>query len=126
MSARTVLVVDDDDSIRLVAEVALESVAGWKVLTAEGGAVGLELAAAHQPDVILLDVMMPGMDGPTTCRHLSEDPVTRDIPVILVTAKVQYRDREAWEDLPIAGVIPKPFDPMTLSADVSACSAGPT
>ena len=120
MSARTALVVDDDDSIRLVAEVALESVAGWKVLTAEGGAVALELAAAHRPDVILLDVMMPGMDGPTTCRHLSRDPITRDIPVILVTAKVQYRDREAWEDLPIVGVIPKPFDPMSLSAEVSA------
>ena len=75
--------------------------------------------------MILLDVMMPGMDGPTTCRHLSQDPRTRDIPVILVTAKVQYRDRQALENLTIAGVIPKPFDPMRLSAEVSAMLGWP-
>ena len=119
MSARRVLVVDDDDSIRMVAEMALETVAGWTVLTADGGLVALDIAARELPEAILLDVMMPGVDGPTTFRRLQADPVTRDIPVILVTAKIGVGDRNLWPELAVAGVIPKPFDPMTLGADVS-------
>ena len=116
--SRTVLVVDDDDAIRMVAEVALEAVGGLGVLSAASGPEGLELAAEEHPDVVLLDVMMPGMDGITTFCLLRENPVTADIPVILVTAKVQVDDRLPWEGLAIAGVIPKPFDPMTLARDV--------
>lgn len=119
MSSRRVLVVDDDESIRVVAEVALESVAGWQVRTADGGVTGLALAAEHRPDVILLDVMMPGLDGLATFRLLQEDPVTREIPVVLVTAKVAHGDRADWDGLAIAGVIPKPFDPMTLGRQVA-------
>jgi CheY-like chemotaxis protein len=119
MAVRTVLVVDDDDSIREIAEIALELVGGWQVLTAGGGVAALELSREHHPDVVLLDVMMPDMDGLTTFRHMQSDEAIRDIPVILVTAKVQVGDRQMWDELAISGVISKPFDPMTLAADVS-------
>ena len=119
MAVRTALVVDDDDLIREVVQVALETVAGWHVLTADGGAAALEQAAAHQPDVILLDVMMPEMDGITTFRRLQEGASTRHIPVVLVTAKAQGERGAVWEGLAIAGVIAKPFDPMTLAAQVA-------
>jgi CheY-like chemotaxis protein len=72
------------------------------------------------PEAILLDVMMPGMDGPTTVERLREDPATATIPVILLTAKVQPSELRAWERLDLAGVIAKPFDPMTLASKVAA------
>ncbi len=121
----TVLVVDDDDAIREITQVALELVAGWTVLIAGGGAEALTQAAEHHPDAVLLDLMMPDMDGLTTFRHLQADPATRDVPVILVTAKAQVGDRQAWDGLPVAGVIAKPFDPMTLAADVAALLGWP-
>jgi CheY-like chemotaxis protein len=114
-----VLVVDDDESIRLVAEVALESVGGWQVLTADGGRAGLAMAAEHLPEVILLDVMMPGLDGLATFRLLRENPVTREIPVVLVTAKLRHGEHPDWEGLAVAGVIAKPFDPMNLAEQVA-------
>ena len=122
----TVLVVDDDDAIREITQVALELVASWEVLTAGGGHEALALAGEHRPDAVLLDLMMPDMDGLTTFRHLQADPATRDIPVILVTAKAQVGDRQAWDGLPVAGVISKPFDPMSLAADVAALLGWPT
>jgi CheY-like chemotaxis protein len=121
----TVLVVDDDDDIRELTRVALELVADWGVLTAAGGAEALELAARHRPDAVLLDLMMPGMDGLTTFRHLRADPATGDIPVILVTAKARVGERQAWDELEIAGVISKPFDPIALAAYVSALLGWP-
>jgi CheY-like chemotaxis protein len=121
----TVLVVDDDDDIRELTRVALELVADWGVITAGGGAEALELAARHRPDAVLLDLMMPGMDGLTTFGHLRADPATGAIPVILVTAKARVGERQAWDELEIAGVISKPFDPITLAADVSALLGWP-
>lgn len=118
MAVRRVLVVDDDDSIREIAELAINLVGGLDVLSADGGVRALELAREHHPDAVLLDVMMPDMDGLTTFRHLQADEATRDIPVILVTAKVQVGDRQMWDGLAISGVISKPFDPMTLASDV--------
>jgi CheY-like chemotaxis protein len=115
----TVLIVDDDDSIREITQLALEMVGGWTVISANGGAKALELAHEHHPDAVLLDVMMPDMDGPTTFRHLQADERTRGIPVVLLTAKVQVGDRQVWDDLDVVGVIPKPFDPMTLATQVS-------
>ena len=115
---RTVLVVDDDDSIREVAAMCLELVGGWRVLTAHHGAEGLQRVRAELPDAVLLDVMMPEMDGITTFAKIREDPATARIPVILLTAKVKVGDRQEWEGLAVAGVISKPFDPMTLSEQV--------
>ena len=119
MNVPTVLVVDDDDSVREVTGMSLELVAGWKVLQADGGGAALELARSHHPDAVLLDVMMPEMDGPTTLRHLRADPATRDIPVVLLTAKVMAGEREEWAELAVHGVIAKPFDPMQLHLDVA-------
>jgi CheY-like chemotaxis protein len=118
MTRGTVLVVDDDDDIREITQLAIELGGQWSVLTAGNGPAALDLAREHRPLVILLDVMMPGMDGPTTFRRLREDPATEDIPVILLTAKVQVGHRQVWDDLDVAGVIAKPFDPTTLAAEV--------
>lgn len=119
MSVPTVLIVDDDESTRDITQLSLEVVAGWHVLTADGGLAGLELARTHHPDAVLLDMMMPDMDGLTTFGHLQADQATHDIPVILFTAKVQVGDRQLWDDYAIKGVIAKPFDPMTLADQVA-------
>jgi CheY-like chemotaxis protein len=118
VTARTVLVVDDDDSIREIAEIALELVGGLQVLTASGGVEALELTRKHLPDAVLMDVMMPDMDGLTTFRHMQAEEAIRHVPVILVTAKVQVGERQVWDGLAISGVISKPFDPMTLATQV--------
>lgn len=118
-TARTILIVDDEADIREIAQVALEMVGGHSVVVATGGAECLELAAQHQPDCILLDVMMPGMDGPTTYRQLQANSVTRAIPVIMLTAKVQPAERRSLAELGVAAILAKPFDPMRLAAQVA-------
>jgi CheY-like chemotaxis protein len=117
---KRILMIDDEDDIREVAKISLEMVGGWEVLVARSGAEGLAKAQAENPDAILLDVMMPEMDGPTTFRKLQEDPVTQKIPVILMTAKVQAADRQRFNKLGVTSVIVKPFDPMQLPSQVSA------
>ena len=112
--APTILVVDDDDDIRTVTRIALEKIAGWTVLLAPDGPTALELARLHQPDAVLLDMMMPGMDGLTTFDHLEADPLTQAIPVILFTAKRNVGGATAWGTRAIRGVVPKPFDPLGL------------
>ena len=119
MSVPTVLVVDDNDDIRELAQLCLETVDGWVVLTAGSGPDAIAAAREHHPDAVLLDMMMPEMDGLTTFEHLQSDESTRDIPVLLFTAKLQARDRQVWEGTAIRGTIAKPFDPMTLGAEVS-------
>ena len=119
MSTRRLLVVDDDDAIREVAQMALEIVGGFSVRTASSGNQAWDMVHAERPDAVLLDVMMPGMDGPTLLTQLRGDPGTRDLPIIFLTAKIQAGDRRDWDDLDIAGVIAKPFDPMKLSADIA-------
>jgi CheY-like chemotaxis protein len=116
---RRILIVDDDPLLREVAQTALELVGGWQVSTAQSGAQAQQRALAEHPDAILLDVMMPGVDGPSTVAALRADPATRDIPVIFLTAKVPS-NREEWRSLGLTGVIPKPFDPMTLASDMAA------
>jgi CheY-like chemotaxis protein len=116
--ARTVLLIDDEADVREVAQLALEMTAGWTVLAAASGAEGVELAAAAAPDAILLDVMMPGMDGPATLAALRAEPATAAIPVLMLTAKFQHADRRA-PDGPEVGVLAKPFDPMRLAEQVA-------
>ena len=120
MSGRRILVIDDEDDIREVAQISLEALGGWDVLTAHCGAAGLATAATERPDVILLDVMMPDMDGPSTFRHLRADPATAGIPVVFLTAKVRSADREVLTDLGGDAVLSKPFDPVTLSEEIIA------
>ena len=114
-----ILIIDDEDDIREVASLSLEATAGWKVLTANSGAQGIELATTHQPDAILMDVMMPGMDGPTTFRKMQQTPAIAHIPVLLLTAKVQGIDKRRFADLGVAAVLFKPFDPLTLADQIA-------
>ncbi len=117
---RRVLIIDDEDDIREVAALSLESVAGWEVLTASSGLQGLARAAEHKPDAILLDVMMPEMDGPATFRELRKNPATAHIPVLLLTAKVQSTDQRRFAGLGVEAVLFKPFDPLTLSRQIAS------
>jgi CheY-like chemotaxis protein len=117
--SRTILIIDDEDDIREVAALSLETVAGWQVYMANSGAQGMARAVEIQPDAILLDVMMPGMDGPTTFRELRKNPATARIPVLLLTAKVQSSDQRRFADLGVEAILFKPFDPLTLSDQIS-------
>ena len=120
MSQKHILLVDDEDDTREVAGISLEAVGGWQVSSASCGREGIEKALAERPDAILLDVMMPDIDGPTTFERLQADPGTRDIPVILLTAKAQSVDRQRFAELGVAGMLTKPFDPMELPGQVAA------
>jgi CheY-like chemotaxis protein len=117
--ARKILIIDDEDDIREVAALSLESVAGWEVILADCGAQGMACAQQHQPDAILLDVMMPGMDGPATFRELRRNPATSGIPVLLLTARAQSSDQRRFAGLGVDAILFKPFDPLTLSDQIS-------
>jgi CheY-like chemotaxis protein len=119
LSTKRILIIDDEDDIREVAQASLEMMGGWEVIAAASSSEGLRLAAEEQPDAILLDVMLPDMDGPTTFTHLQADPRTSHIPVLLLTAKVQAADRRRFEDLAVKAVLAKPFDPVTLAEQVA-------
>jgi CheY-like chemotaxis protein len=114
-----ILIIDDEDDIREVAGLSLETVAGWEVILASSGAQGIARAIEHQPDAILLDVMMPIMDGPATFRELRKNPATAHIPVMLLTAKVQSTDQRRFADLGVDAILFKPFDPLTLSTQIA-------
>ena len=118
--SKHILLIDDEDDIREVAALSLAAIGGWQVSSASDGATGVAMARADAPDVILLDVMMPGLDGPATFERLQDDPLTRDIPVILLTAKAQSADRRRFDQLGVAGMLSKPFDPTTLSDQIAA------
>ncbi len=118
MNIEKVLLVDDDKNIRLIAQIGLEDTPDWIVTTAESGAEAIAKATADPPDLILLDMMMPGMDGKSTLVKLRANESTSHIPIIFMTAKVQTQELESYLALGAAGVISKPFDPITLSADI--------
>jgi CheY-like chemotaxis protein len=115
---RRLLVVDDECSIREVLKYCLEELAGWKITTAQSGYEGLAIVKREAIDGILLDVMMPEMDGFTFLRHIKADPETCHIPVLLITAKLDVATQSSTT-LPIIGAIPKPFDPLTLPNQIS-------
>jgi CheY-like chemotaxis protein len=117
MTHRRVLLIDDEDDIREVAQLSLEMVAKWEVTTASSGAEGVVRAETDQPDAIILDVMMPDMDGHTTFRTLQANPATRHIPVILLTAKAPAATDRLVND--VVTVIPKPFDPLRLAGQIA-------
>jgi CheY-like chemotaxis protein len=118
--SRRLLLVDDDDGVRFVARSALERVGGWTVTAVSSGDEAIAEAVASPPDAILLDVMMPGLDGPTTLAQLRHNPVTADIPVIFLTAKARSSQHDTLLELGAKGVLVKPFDPMQLSNQVAA------
>jgi CheY-like chemotaxis protein len=113
-----VLYVEDDADIRTIALLALETVGALEVKACASGAEALEAAKEFEPDLLLLDVMMPGMDGPTTLAGLRKLPGTEKVPVVFMTAKVQASEVAHYQSLGAVGVITKPFDPMTLASQV--------
>ena len=117
--AKSILVVDDEDDIREVAALSLETIAGYQVITARSGASALSIAAEQQPDAIILDVMMPEMDGPTTFQKLRAQSSTSHIPVVFLTAKVQPSERARFASLGASAVLSKPFDPLTLASELA-------
>ena len=117
--AKHILLIDDEDDIREVAAMSLQTVAGWRVTCARSGAEGVELAGHVAPDAILLDVMMPDQDGPQTLRLLRQNAKTRSIPVLFLTAKVQAIERQRLKDIGASGTLAKPFDPMKLADEIS-------
>lgn len=119
--SQTVLIVDDEEDIRELARISLERVGGLQVIAAGSGEQALELARSERPDAILLDAMMPGMDGPATLERLKADPDTAAIPVVFLTGSVQDVERERFLGLGALGLMPKPFDPMKLADEVRAC-----
>jgi CheY-like chemotaxis protein len=118
MQPRCLLIIDDESDIWEMTQITLETIAGWQVLGACSGQEGIEMAIAQQPHAILLDVMMPDMDGLTTCQHLRTHASTQQIPIILLTA-TEDTDRGRFAALGIEGVISKPFDPVTLAQEIS-------
>jgi CheY-like chemotaxis protein len=109
MQTKSILVIDDDDGIREIVKFSIEAVTGWEVLTAASGSEGITRAEIEQPDAILLDVMMPDMDGATTFHHLRSNTATKNIPTIVLTAKAIAKEQQRFLDLGIAGAIAKPF-----------------
>lgn len=123
---RRILIIDDDEAIREIAKASLELTTGWTVLTAPSGRQGISAALADHPDAILLDVMMPDMDGPAVVRRLREQPEALSIPVLFLTAKIQKADLREFKNLGVQGVISKPFDPLKLGGLVAMWLAWPT
>ncbi len=114
-----ILIIDDENDIREVAAMSVEAVCGWSVAQASSGSEGVRIAQEQRPDAILLDVMMPDMDGPSTLEALRSDRSTRQIPVIFLTAKVQSADRKRFAEMGVAAVLAKPFDPMLLCNQIA-------
>jgi CheY-like chemotaxis protein len=112
--------VDDSSLIREAATLALGSIGGWEVLTAASGEEGLERASAERPDAVLLDLVMPGLDGVAVAAHLARSPATRDIPVVMLTAADGAGDRERLGRLSVAGVIHKPFELAALPGQLAS------
>jgi CheY-like chemotaxis protein len=115
---RSILYVDDEPDIRQIVQLALGLTQGLTVRTAESGEQALELARKLRPDLLLLDVMMPGLDGPGTLKRLRTDSAIASIPVIFMTAKAMAREVALLREMGAVGVIAKPFDPMQLSEQV--------
>ena len=120
MDVRKLLLVEDDPDIQRVVVMALEFAGGWDVSVASNGREGLERAAALRPDVILLDAMMPVMDGMQMCHALKASPDLSEIPVVFLTARGQPEEVQAALDAGAVGYLVKPFDPMTLADELAS------
>ena len=119
MGSKRILLIDDEEDIKMLASFCLESEAGWETICASGGKEGIAIAEAEQPDAILLDAMMPELDGLQTLAQLQSNPKTNHIPTIFITAKAQASDRYRFYTAGAKGVINKPFDTLTLASQIS-------
>lgn len=123
-AALRILYVEDDPDIQTIARIALEDIGGLDVATCESGAQALERIRDFQPDVLLLDVMMPVMDGPTLLTHLRQTPNGAQAKAIFMTARIQQNEIQQYLDIGAIEVIAKPFDPMTLAERITTIVAG--
>jgi len=112
------LLIDDESSIREVTKATLEATGNWDVTLADTGELGIALAAEVNPDLILIDLMMPIMDGIATYNALQQQESIKRIPVAFFTAKAHIEERQQFDGMGICAVISKPFEPLTLSADL--------
>ncbi len=119
MENKRILLIDDEETIQEVVQVGIEIEAGWQVAIASSGLEGIDLAQTQQPDAILLDVMMPDMDGISTLSRLKANLQTRSIPVIFLTAKTQITEKDRLQNLGVVDVITKPFNSMTLASQIA-------
>ena len=119
MNPKRVLIIDDEEAIQTVVKFGLKMSVGWEVLTANSGPEGLKCAQVEQPDIILLDVMMPEMDGLATFKRLRQHPETQAIPVILLTAKAQASEKRVYQKTGVNGVITKPFNSLDLAGEIT-------
>jgi two-component system OmpR family response regulator len=115
-----ILMVEDEPDIQAVARMALVAIGGFEVEICSSGREALDRLASSVPDLVLMDVMMPGMDGPSALREMRSNPAMADVPVIFMTAKVQSHEIARYMEIGALGVIAKPFDPMTLASTVSS------
>ncbi len=115
-----ILYVDDDPDLQTIVRIALEKIGGYALKICSSGMEALQEAPAFRPDMILLDVMMPEMDGPTTMKALRQIPQASTTPVVFMTAKVQTHEVSHYESLGAAGIITKPFDPLALPATLQS------
>lgn len=115
---QSILYVEDEPDIRAIAELALETVGGYDLVSCSSGKEAIAAAQQRTPDLILLDVMMPEMDGPETLKRLRELPELADTPAIFMTAKVQPSEVQEYLAMGAVDVIPKPFDPLTLASQI--------
>lgn len=113
-----ILIIDDEEDIRSIAAMSLGILGGLEVVEADGGADGIAKAEADKPDAILLDIMMPVMDGPATLVKLQENEQTKSIPVIFLTARAMTNEVERLKSMGATGVLTKPFDPTKLTSQV--------
>ncbi|MGV2827562.1 response regulator [Myxosarcina sp. GI1(2024)] len=119
MNNKRILLIEDEETIQEVVQVGIEIEVGWQVVIASSGSEGINLARTQQPDAILLDVMMPDMDGISTLSNLKANAKTRSIPVIFLTAKTQAAEKDQLQSLGVVDVITKPFNSMTLASQIT-------
>ena len=117
--SQKILIIDDEEDVKEIAQMGLEMAANWNVITASSGKEGIELAELQQPEVILLDLMMPEWDGKETLKQLKANNKTSNIPVILMTAKTQSAIAPELINLDLIGIITKPFRPLELSEQIT-------
>ncbi|EAW37253.1 response regulator [Lyngbya sp. PCC 8106] len=116
---RRILLIDDEEDIRELLQMSLEMSSSWEILTAESGQEGIEMACTYQPDAIILDVIMPDMDGPTTFEQLQKNPETQNIPVILLTAKAKADEQPRYTNLGVKAVLSKLINPLNFAEQLA-------
>lgn len=117
---KKILYAEDEPDVQTIVELTVQTMSEYQIKICNNGKELLKCVSEFNPDLILLDVMMPEMDGPTTFRNLQSEENTKDIPVIFMTAKAQVHEIEIFKEIGVVGIITKPFDPMNLCDEIQA------